>query len=204
MRHRALRTVTALFIATIACGATAQLHIAQSDPAEVLPPVFLSDEAPSGDDMSDSTASPFDGSLHNDCASTHCDCHCRDVCCPRMEEVTEQKSCWTVKCEKVCVPALHFPWEPGGSKLTLFSWWRGHAKPGSCSRCQCSVDHHERCSCSPAKCGRVRCVSVLEQEDYEVTTSRCQWEIRRLPPCGASGCGTSADSCASSVFQLDQ
>lgn len=102
----------------------------------------------------------------------------RDVCCPTMEEVTEEKTCWNVKCEKVCIPSVRMPWQPGGSRLTLFNWL---CLPEA--KCRCG-------SCCAPRCGTVRCVSVLESDSYEVTSCRCKWEIRRLPSCrDADGCG---------------
>jgi hypothetical protein len=121
-------------------------------------------------------------------------CCCgRDVCCPTVEEVTEERSCWKVSCEKVCVPAVRLPWEPGGSKLTLFSWLRPHH-----AKCHCGqhAEYNGDCdacaqmraaSCMP-KCGPVRCVAVLESESYEVKVCRCKWDIRTLPGCCNSEC----------------
>lgn len=118
----------------------------------------------------------------------------RDACCPTMEEVTEEKSCWNVTCEKVCVPAIRMPWEPGGSRLTLFSWLRRHDNRSHCGECVADGEIGDDCfgksagHSYPAKCGAVRCVSVLEADSYEVTTCRCKWEIRRLPSCDANCC----------------
>jgi len=123
--------------------------------------------------------------------------HCggRDVCCATIEEVTEEKSCWNVKCEKVCVPAIRFPWEPGGSPLKFLSSLCRSSKNTACGETVCG-DACTDCAvnpaghCYPARCGAVRCVSILEADSYEVTTCQCKWEIRRLPSCcdGAS-CG---------------
>ena len=125
----------------------------------------------------------------------------RDVCCPTVEEVTQEKTCWNVQCEKVCIPAVRLPWEPGGSKLTLFSWLCGRGTTNSCGDGVCS----ESCTdgtdpagcCYPAKCGKVRYIRMLEPDSYEVTKCQCKWEIRRLPCCcGAEGC---AHGCAGTV-----
>ncbi len=120
-------------------------------------------------------------------------CRGRDVCCATVEEATEEKSCWKVKCEKVCVPAVRLPWEPGGSKLTLFSWLRHPAKCHCGSQATCG-EECDGCAgastagCCAPKCGPVRCVSVLESESYEVKTCRCKWEIRHLPGCCDATC----------------
>jgi hypothetical protein len=127
-------------------------------------------------------------------------CHGRDVCCATVEEVTEEKSCWNVKCEKVCIPAVRWPWEPGGSKLTLFSWLNKHRAKCHCGsqatcgdQCDCCVGAATAGCCAP-KCGPVRCVSVLESESYEVKTCRCKWEIRHLPGCCDQTCGTCGEA----------
>jgi hypothetical protein len=127
-------------------------------------------------------------------------CRGRDVCCPTVEEVTEEKSCWKVKCEKVCVPAVRLPWEPGGSKLTLFSWLNRHRAKCQCG-CQATCgEKRDGCAiaatsgCCAPKCGPVRCVSVLESESYEVKTCRCKWEIRHLPGCCDATCGGCGES----------
>lgn len=115
-------------------------------------------------------------------------CAC-EVCCPTIEQTTQEKSQWKVECEKVCIPAVRLPWEPGGSKLTLFSWWtpKGHDEP-----CRCAHGIHQPCETADcarcgkpraARCGKVRAVSVLEEESREVTVCKCKWEIRRLPTC---------------------
>lgn len=147
------------------------------------------------------------GSRHGTrCARCCCG---RDVCCPTAEEVTEERSCWKVSCEKVCVPAIRFPWQPGGSKLTLFSWLR--PQHGKC-HCSSGVERTEHGAACPAssgagclpKCGPVRCVSVLESENYEVKACRCKWEIRTIPGCCQGQCcaeGTQGEAASTSDDQ---
>jgi hypothetical protein len=136
-----------------------------------------------------------------------CCCRGRDVCCATVEEATEEKSCWKVKCEKVCIPAVRLPWEPGGSNLTLFSWLNKHRAKCECGGQATCGEEYDGCaspataSCCAPKCGPVRCVSVLESESYEVKTCRCKWEIRHLPGCCGTkccGCGESPQSDAES------
>jgi len=120
-----------------------------------------------------------------------------EVCCPTFEQATQDKSQWKVECEKVCIPAIRLPWEPGGSKLTLFRWWTPNGHDEQC-RCAQSVRH----PCEPAgcarcgkpratRCGTVRTVSVLEEDSREVTVCKCKWEIRRLPACFPTCCSGS-------------
>lgn len=44
------------------------------------------------------------------CRTIPCTC-CEPVCCPKRVEDKEEKSCWKVACEYVCVPGFRFPWE---------------------------------------------------------------------------------------------
>jgi hypothetical protein len=126
-----------------------------------------------------------------DCAGFHSHCEC-EVCYPRVKEVKEDKTCWNVKEEKVCIPAVTFPWEPGGAKLSLFPCSRGHQHVEMChgSRrcCDACRKFPDCCTCAPMKCGTVRYVRVLEQEEYEVSRCTCEWEVRRLPACGPPDC----------------
>lgn len=136
------------------------------------------------------------------------DCHCsrcraEEVCCHTIEQVTEEESCWKVRCEKLGIPAIRWPWEPGGSKLTLFSWLPSRHRPCSeCGAC-CSCCASANCTCCTPRCGPVRCVNVLEQESYDVTKCKHKWEIRRLPPCGCRV--DTACTCASqsSILEID-
>jgi hypothetical protein len=153
-----------------------------------------------------------DASCCQECgdACRGCTC-CRDVCCPMVEEVKEKKSCWKVNCEKVCVPAISLPWEPGGSPLTLFNCLRGHEK-SSCG-CECaSCDSKANCGdtccsctqccrCEPVRCGTVRAVHVLEEESRDVTKCKTKWEIKSvLPTCG-NCCETRCDHAAGDSFE---
>jgi hypothetical protein len=126
-----------------------------------------------------------------DCFAIKCEHRCTpggcpapcEYCCPTMEEVTEEKSCWNVECETVCIPAFRFPWEPGGSKLTLFSWLDKRDDCCRCAGCTTSAarvgreDSTCNCQCTRPPCGAVRYARVLEKETFEVTTSKCKWEI---------------------------
>lgn len=152
-----------------------------ADPA---PPLPWEDTAPAGYTASgDQTARPCCG---------------RDVCCAKVEKVTEEKSCWTVKCEKICVPSITLPWEKGGSGLTIFSCLKKKKCCKSGSGCGESVDCCSGCfegCCPRPKCGRVKCVAVLDSKDYEVTRCECKWEIWRLPSCGCDSCGCTSCVC---------
>ncbi|HEY3392144.1 MAG TPA: hypothetical protein VGK58_05530 [Lacipirellulaceae bacterium] len=167
------------------------------------PPIEMMEVAEAGDspDSGEFTCSGCGCALDGDacghgarCAGC---CHGQDVCCPTTEEVTEEKSCWKVSCEKVCVPAIRLPWEPGGSKLTLFSWLNRHRAKCQCGSLATCGEECDECAgaatagCCAPKCGPVRCVSVLESESYEVKTCRCKWEIRQLSGCCEVKCGCS-------------
>lgn len=129
------------------------------------------------------------------CGHGTAQCGC-EVCWPTVEEVTEEKSCWKVECDKVCVPAVRFPWEPGSSGLTLFSWMRPHGKGCGQESAACSTSVAGGCDgCFQPKCGYVRGIHVLTDDSFEVTSCRCTWEIRRLPPCSCANSDSVAAAC---------
>lgn len=132
------------------------------------------------------------------------------VCCSTVEEVTEERSCWKIECEEICVPRIVCPWGEGGSGLTLFNCFknRGGSKAGCgdcCSSCgdTCGTGccgngcgNGDCCGggcCITPRCGDVRCVRDLASEDYEVTKCKCKWDIKEgccgSDCCGGCGCG---------------
>lgn len=133
-----------------------------------------------------------------------CGC-CREVCFPKTEEVKEEKSCRKVDCEKICVPAIRLPWEPGGSPLTLFNCLRDFGRTTHahcrCAGCGMDADCCESCSscdqcCHSAcvRCGTVKCVNKLGEETYEETKCATTWEIKCIAvPCAK--CGHARCSC---------
>jgi hypothetical protein len=85
-----------------------------------------------------------------------------------MEEVTVDKQCWKIGCEKVCIPPVCLP------KCICF------LPLGFCRSC--------------ADC-RIRSVNTLEKHEYECTACECKWEVRCVPTCcGGAGCD-GADAC---------
>ncbi|MCA9260382.1 MAG: hypothetical protein KDA61_14320 [Planctomycetales bacterium] len=128
-------------------------------------------------------------------------CCTRDVCVGSVDVGKEEKHCWKVKCDKVCVPGIRFPWEKGSSGLTLFSWAKKHKK-GDCCGDACCGDGccgngccgngscGTCCKCCPApKCGRVKCVRDIEKETYECDVCEYSWEVMTVPACGCGGNG---------------
>ena len=144
---------------------------------------------------------------------------CNDGCCDKVcrstvEEVTEERSCWKIGCEEICVPRVVCPWGEGGSGLTIFNCWKKRCSSecgDCCDTCGdvCCRDNCCGCDCCmTSRCGDVRCVRVLDSEDYEVTTCKCKWDIDNCGPCcggccnGAcgEGCGC-GDSCGCASAQ---
>jgi hypothetical protein len=192
MRQVGFSILAMLAIMTVVDSAAGQQPVALVHQPEEIPPGSFSESSVSAGIASGSSSCCCERCGGGGGAGRHFGCRCREVCCPRIEEATEKRSCWVVKCEKVCVPAVQFPWEPGGSKLTLFSWFHKHTKSAQCGdACHgqvCRQGSHDP-DYRPTKCGYVRCVCVLDSEDYEVTAANCQWDIRRLPACS---CATSS------------
>jgi hypothetical protein len=122
---------------------------------------------------------------------------CNDGCCGKVcratvEQVTEERSCWKIGCEEICVPRVVCPWSAGGSGLTILDIFKkSHTCSSSC-RVGCGL---------PQRCGDIRCVRVLESVDYEVTKCKCKWDVGRCTSCygpggdcrfgdnGGDGCG---------------
>lgn len=125
------------------------------------------------------------------------------VCMSKVEEVTEERSCWKIECEEICVPRVVCPWGEGGSGLTLFNCFKKHHGCGgncgdACCADACGCGHGclKGCNgmncCMTPRCGDVRCVRVLDSEDYECTGCECVWDIkegcyRYGPSCGHGG-----------------
>ncbi len=119
------------------------------------------------------------GSCCNDCCT-------ESVCCPVRVEVEVKKHCWNVKTENVCIPGFRWPWECN-SKVK---------KPSCGDCCDTGCD-----SCAP-RCGRVRCVNVLEKHEYTCKKCGYEWKVKSVcrgnstcdasncccPECGGQGC----------------
>lgn len=157
-----------------------------------------------------------DEKYHSECCGEGCllknihlhDC-CGKVCTSKVEEVTEEKSCWKVECEEICVPRVVCPWSEGGSGLTIFNFLKKGHKAGCGDCCDTCGDGccgggccHSGCCMTP-RCGDVRCVRTLASESYECSKCVCKWDIkegcfRYGPGCCGSGCGDSG-CCGSSM-----
>lgn len=176
--------------------------------------IALAAIASAGDPAPLQEVSAFDcgGVARDSCCCAVCsDCRCcgsccREICCPKTEVVTEEKSCWNVNCEKVCVPAIRLPWEPGGSPLTLFNClWGGRERNVRCTCADCAAAANccetcgtcvRCCKCKPVRCGTVRAVHVLEEDSYDVKKCETTWEIKRVAPVCPRSCETGGDHCA--------
>lgn len=126
---------------------------------------------------------------------------CRAACVYTPEKGTVEKHCWCVECKEICISEVRCPWEPGGSKLTCFSWLQffkqGPADCGDtcgCSDC-CGGCETDACCCAKPRCGKVLCVRDLKKEKYEVDVCKWKAEIRRLPPCCCERCHGNAGCC---------
>ncbi len=98
---------------------------------------------------------------------------CREpVCCPKCVTQDVEKSCWLVNSELVCIPGFRWPWE---------------CRDGGCD---CGGEGGDGCACPP-KCGRVRCVNVLEQHKYTCKECGYEWEVKCVRR------GNSCNACAS-------
>ena len=131
-------------------------------------------------------------------------------CVGKAEMVDVEKHCWKIESKKICVPAVRFPWERGGSKLTLCTLFKckkndypGCNNPSCDDSCDggCAIAPTCGCAgkgcgmCVPPKCGFVKCVSDLKKETY--TTQACEYSIGLVEGNGGGGCDScSAPGCA--------
>ncbi len=122
-------------------------------------------------------------------------------CVGKAEMVDVEKHCWKIECDEICVPAVRFPWERGGNKLTLFTLFKSKRchNPGcKASSCDggCSAAPTCGCagsgcaSCVPPRCGFVKSVRDLKKETY--TTKACEYSIGPADGGEDGGC----DSCS--------
>ena len=107
--------------------------------------------------------------------------YCKDVCCPALKEKEVKKHCWKVTPDLVCIPGFRWPWH----RCTAES-------P------QCGDD----CQRAKPRCGRVRCVNVLEKHEYTCKKCSYEWTVKQVcsgscsfdsgdcccPDCGCPGC----------------
>lgn len=93
-------------------------------------------------------------------AARRCLCcpRCGEVCKPSVERDLEDKTCWEVECETICIPRVRFPWEK--------------------APCGC---------CPPAKCARAKKVNVLIEYEYKCPVCKYSFEAPESRPCGP-GC----------------
>ena len=98
---------------------------------------------------------------------------CKKVVCPKchcvleIEEDKEEKHCYKVECEEICIPEVRFPWHMLGRKKC-------------CGMAKCS---------GPPRCARVKTIRVLKKEEYECKKCKCKW----TPKC--TKCGCTDDDC---------
>jgi len=141
------------------------------------------------------------------CTATACQaagrCCGGPKCVGKAEMVDVDKHCWKVECNEICVPAVRFPWERGGNKLTLctlfkFRCDKGCDNPGCATSCcdggctsgpTCGCAGNGCATCLPPKCGFVKSIRDLKKETY--TTQACEYSIG-LVDNGEGGC----DSCS--------
>ena len=103
-------------------------------------------------------------------------CH---TCCEfKAEAAKEEKHCWKIECEEICVPCIVFPWQ------------KRHATSCKTGRCD------GKCACSPSgicasgscnKCcqtvnngARVITVRKLKKHKYECPTCKYQWTPKKV------------------------
>lgn len=147
-------------------------------------------------------------------ATCVCDPDC--YCCEsetKKEEV--EKHCYNVCAEPVCVPPFRWPWECRKDKCG-----KGSCCDGGCDTCcgdTCcgGCDGSGSCGCSKGfslfgclKCGKIRCINVLEKEKYKCDACVTEWKAVKKGCCGCcgkgSGCGCASGCCEEPACGCDE
>ncbi|MEQ8208854.1 MAG: hypothetical protein RH917_03410 [Lacipirellulaceae bacterium] len=126
----------------------------------------------------------------------------------KKEEV--EKHCYNVCAEPVCVPPWRWPWECRKDKCGKKCCDEGccDADCDTCCGDTCcggGCDGCSSCGCSSGfslfglKCGKVRCINVLEKEKYKCEECVTKWKAVKKGCCGCcgkgSGCGCASGCC---------
>ena len=105
---------------------------------------------------------------------------CRTCCEFNVECGKEEKSCWLVECEQICVPRVVFPWQTRKARC--------RSQAGCCSACS-----HGCGTCTCVNNGaRVRTVKKLKKHKYECPKCEYEWTPRTI--CGG-GCYAGGAGC---------
>lgn len=106
------------------------------------------------------------------------------VCCSKRVTKEVKKHCWKVKSEMICIPGFRFQ----------CNWKKRSSKSCDCGDTCCS---NVSCTDCPPKCGRVRCINVLEKHEYTCEKCGYEWEVKCVrtdKSCSRSG-GDDCPSC---------
>jgi len=91
-------------------------------------------------------------------ARDSCD-RCETICCPKRVEGEVKKHCWKVESKLVCIPSFRWPWQ-----------LRAPRSPDCGDGCDCGVEG--------SRCGKVRCVNVLEKHEFTCKKCSYEWEAK--------------------------
>lgn len=121
---------------------------------------------------------------------------CHNCCVLKAECGKEEKSCWEVECEKICIPCVVFPWQKWKAKKNGCGKSNCECCAGTCDSaaggCDGGCDDGCGSCCSSVNNGaRVRTVRKLVKKKYECPVCKYKWE----PACCGNGCG---DGCCDS------
>jgi hypothetical protein len=120
---------------------------------------------------------------------------CKSCCNLKVDCVNEEKECFEIECEQICVPRVVFPWQKRRAQ-------RNGSACGSCtSSCDACAKSRDSSGngCGACSCvnngARVKTVKKLKKKSYKCPTCEYEWELA----CGA-GCGEGccADDCCDS------
>lgn len=101
---------------------------------------------------------------HRPCGHHAMVCPRCGTCCElKAERVKEEKSCWQVECEQICVPRVVFPWQSRRADC--------HGGAGCCDACPRGCD-----PCIRVHNGAwIKTVKKLKKHKYECPACKYQW-----------------------------
>ncbi len=112
---------------------------------------------------------------------------CKSCCTLKVECGKQEKHCWEIECETICIPRVVFPWQVKRAK----------ANGQCCNSCATGCDSCDAgcgsCGKSCLKCtcvnngARVKKVKKLKKKKYECPA--CKYEWTPACNCCGNGCG---------------
>ena len=145
---------------------------------------------------------------------------CHSCCEFKAEEAKEEKSCYKIECEEICVPRIVWPWQNrhlrSGKVRGCGSGCAGGCAGVGCSGGGCTADGCTAGSCGADGCAAGNCgscfrckpvchrgarvikVRTFKKHTYECPTCEYSWSLKKN---GGNGCGGNCGGCSACAPQ---